>query len=696
MTGLIVALLIAAADGSQHLVPASEFRVSFQAIEQNCPPLHYHAKQNFEVTALDGTVIPDPDRFFCGYGLVGQVPVTTVATGVPNDADFDGIPELFDPDPNDPDANDDGIPDSDEDPDGDRLTTSFELGVSMTNPNEADSDGNGKSDALDYGLAQHERRYTHVWSIAGALVGSGLDAADMREVVGRTNDILLQANVRYVTTQFVTNVSDGNGDGTIAPEERLPLETMFNQWVTMNWSTGLYVGFGGTDYAPDFGNPAGYVRTPTPSLFVKAGFSFDGMAAAAAHETLHNFFAKHPKVGLSDDVPNNVMNRLNLVIPYVEANGIDDLFVPERQLARIGKKQVSNLFGRVTYVDDLAVTRRPYQLGTVSDAFDDGGGSYLDLDLAVAESEEGLDRVKIAWDYFGETPDAPVALKTALLFDLDDDATTGSTVDGFPGIDGIYEAWRLREDSGEPLKTATVKTDAFGFEREPWSDAFQLQIQYQFANDEGVPAGEGFALSLSKAALGFGARRIPIYIVSCDEDQVPRDTASLTFDLDAYMKDPTVDILGSGSFGSGGGSGGSGGSGGGGYTGASASSEPAEAELLAVTNGDMDGPPYAPGEDVAFAIRGLTPETAFELLVNGAVVLAAESGSTGSFDGAFAVPADLPAGNHFVTAVDAAGEFGGSVLIVPEPGGLALLAVLLGGLAGLPGARRARGRRKNR
>jgi hypothetical protein len=57
------------------LVPFSEFRFGFP---DACPAFHFHAAAGAQVTALDGTVIPDPDPPACGYGILGALPVRTV------------------------------------------------------------------------------------------------------------------------------------------------------------------------------------------------------------------------------------------------------------------------------------------------------------------------------------------------------------------------------------------------------------------------------------------------------------------------------------------------------------------------------------------------------------------------------------------------------------------------------------------
>lgn len=60
-----------------HQVPLSQFHT---AQGQECSgQKHYHAQTNFQVTALDGTVIPDPDWGGCGYGKVSDVRVDTAS-----------------------------------------------------------------------------------------------------------------------------------------------------------------------------------------------------------------------------------------------------------------------------------------------------------------------------------------------------------------------------------------------------------------------------------------------------------------------------------------------------------------------------------------------------------------------------------------------------------------------------------------
>jgi hypothetical protein len=116
--GMLVLLVLDPMGGS-HLVSALEF---IAALPDTCTDFHYHAANHSFVTALDGTVIFDPDPSACGYGIISSLSSHEVFdAGLATDSDFDGLPDIDENalglDPNDPDSDDDGTLDGDEDSD---------------------------------------------------------------------------------------------------------------------------------------------------------------------------------------------------------------------------------------------------------------------------------------------------------------------------------------------------------------------------------------------------------------------------------------------------------------------------------------------------------------------------------------------------------------------------------------------------
>lgn len=119
------------------LLPQRELRAVFLDHAGDLPPGRYRVEAAATLTDLAGNHLPAPLAFeFRVFAF--------------EDADGDGLPDELEPtlgyDPTRADSNGNGIPDGEEDLDGDGLTNSFELLRSLTDPLRADTDVNGIPD----------------------------------------------------------------------------------------------------------------------------------------------------------------------------------------------------------------------------------------------------------------------------------------------------------------------------------------------------------------------------------------------------------------------------------------------------------------------------------------------------------------------------------------------------------------------
>src|SRR6185436_4102816 len=114
------------------------------------PLFHFHANVGGQVTALDTTVIPDPLPASCGYGAIPPLRPWVVFISSTPDADFDGIPDSDEiTGSTDPDFDDDGIPDGNEDFDDDGVTRGEEYWYWNTSDLDPDSDDDGCDDGIE-------------------------------------------------------------------------------------------------------------------------------------------------------------------------------------------------------------------------------------------------------------------------------------------------------------------------------------------------------------------------------------------------------------------------------------------------------------------------------------------------------------------------------------------------------------------
>ena len=656
------------------LVSFSEFRFGFP---DTCPLLHFHSVHpDHVVTALDGTQIPDPNAPACGFGMIGQLRVWAVFDLAIPDADFDGIPDAREAelgtDPNQADSNGNGIPDGDEDKDADGLGNAVEIVQYQTDPTKNDTDGNGVIDSVDVTLASTAKSFTVVPLLVNLYQGSGATEQHFRDAVALMNQFYAKARIRFVLVGVRTGQTagdDGTGGGTAGDgrfnnpndEGQKVQEAGGNEVAALPGGKGMKVAVsatGGT-WTDDASPPPGWSRHRDPACVCEQRSSRERTAATIAHEFGHIFTLAHPTVGSAENTPGNIMTPSNggrdaFVDSTDPAKGFANLTITPAQVASIVSDGIPSLFGVQGKMNSPAV-KRPYQSGSAADAAGDetGGaaGSPLDLARISMASEEGEDEIHVLLELWGPFPDSG-AIDTAfgLLFDTDASAATGATQAGLAGVDREVRIHVVRESgSAAPAVQAQLLVpDVFGV-RTPIGGATLLPVTVRAGSNlvADLHVADALELRLRKEDLALTAPLVPMQVTSLTPGSslfpTVADTMPLAFDQQRYLTDPD----------------------------------------FVVTQEFAD-----PSASVPFSLAGLDPNAPFEVRFDDEVVATGMLDGSGSFLGTFPIPAAAANGFHFLTATDGTDAFAFSAINVPEASPSLAAAAAALALAGLRRARR--------
>lgn len=619
---------------SPELIDVAQFVIAKQ---DTCPDYHWHAANGASVTTLRGSVLPDPDPSSCGYGTAFSMKarVFDVLVAAP-DADFDGLPDGLDPAPDDADANDDGVPDGSADTDLDGLGDAYERLVSRTNPNQADSDGNGVVDEVDFVLARADSEFAIIPVIVNIYAGSGGTVPHLREAIAKANVVLARIRVQLVLSDAgPSEAGDGSAHGG------LPLDGRFTQDDALDAALGgiaeLITSPLGNGLKIIVAAPGLFYGATTPgaSLHRKPVILIEQRAtptltgSTIAHELIHAATLDHPEPGSPEDTPGNIMTPSNagrddFVNSGDPDKGLENVELTDAQWLSVELDGIARNFGFLGGRRSPARMAR-YEKGFGLDArADQAGGAAPHLDLLELQmnSDETLDDVHVLLGVAGELPasGAPGAVYR-LLFDTDASVASGSTIHGTAGIDLEVQLVIAAGANGRDL---LLRRFAYpGPTRSPLFPFAELRPVAVRADRVGFPdyvSGELFELRLKKSALAFGADQVPMRVIAQASDTGPVvDDFALVYDRVRWQQHPAL--------------------------------EPAR-EMV------------APGEALAFALTGLTPNSAFTVTLDGAVVLDATLDAAGAYGGSFVAPAVGSRPVRFLVAQDATGLLAGSSVLV--------------------------------
>ena len=630
--------------GTQHLVPASEFRLANPLIDLNCPPFHLHALNGTDVTALDGVVIPDPAPSVCGYGLVGLIPFGIYAPSALADADGDGIPDVLDSSVNDPDANDNGVIDGLEDPDGDGINTATELNLAFTDPNVMDSDGNGVDDRVQYWDERSAGEFTHVFTLSGAFNFAGITTAAMSGNVNLANGILKDSRFHLVANGANIDVTAGDdGDGALTADEREASRHYFGWDLDAAGRRGFYAGYA-FDVGSDIGSPDVTLHGMTPFSFMVP--KIDPMLSAAYLASSFGLAIgiELNATGAEDDLSTPFDLGLE---SYITSNGIGDVSYSVESIASVFELGLKYQLGRTTFVTGTTVTHRRDQWGKMNDDQGDATPGDMDIDAVSIQGEEGFPIKRVRFELLRDFPMTAFTSYLSLAWDIDDNTATGATVAGVFGIDleNIIEISRAIDNG--PLTTSHMQLDNSAFTRSLGLPPKYSVIEYigPFSTLP-MTATPGavieFDVDFSNIMVPMSVNMIPISAFTRDFEDLENNTFTDQMGFEFGVRDfetrPSLSY--SLAFG-----------------GEALLAAPSVAPAAAL-----------PDDVVDLVLARLTPLTDFELFVDNASVLSDTTDAAGDYAGTFVVPSGLAEGEYFLTALDQTGEYAGSVLVVPEAG----------------------------
>lgn len=628
-----------------------------------CPEFHWHAASGGVVTSRTGFTVPDPNPFGCGYGTFAELlPLLTVVPDTPlPDADGDGIPDVVDTNPNDADANGNGVMDSVEDGDNDGLTLAEELIIYMTSDGNADSDMDGIIDSVDVLLDSTAKDFTKIPFLVNNYMGSGATEAHAREAVELANTILKKAKMMLVLVDVRENQTggdDGSNGGTAQDGRFTDGRTGEGRKVSDFGDKEVAMLPGGKGMKVSMAQAGGGVAvgSTTPGLSYHRFPTFicenrtttELTAATLAHEIFHVMTLDHPTAGSPEDTPGNIMTPSNAgrdaFVNSPDADkGLENVTLTPGQIAQVRADGIPKKMG-VSGTMKSPARKLQYEFGSVSDVLGDqtaGQPDYLDITRVSLAGEADLEDLHLLLALGDSLPTSGlIDVRYSLLFDTDDNASTGSFVNGVPGIEREV-TMAIDGDAAAGLVVATFLVNYEDFSRTVLPAATVLPVTARAGSSvysEFVVA-DLLELRFEQDLLGFVAQDVPVVVQAMTQGSsqfgsVVRDSASMTYLRGLHATDPTLDV-------------------------------PIEWA--------------AAGASIPFTISGLGASLPFDLLIDDAIVLSDVLAADGSYSGTFPISAATPQGFYFLAAQDASGDFAFSAVNVPEPAGLGagLLALAL-------------------
>ncbi len=629
-----------------HLVVFSQFLLAFP---DECPSVHFHAASGGKVTALDGTEIADPLPAFCGF----FIPRFFLVDIIPNDMDFDGVPDALEvvlgTNKNNPDSDANGVLDGDEDFDNDGLSNHSEINIHGTDPKKPDSNNNGIPDSIEIFLETTAKDFTKIPVVINILKSSGASVDHAKEAVKKANVILKDAKIMLFLAKQpnVLTVNDGDdgsgggtaGDGKLTDAEFRKVQAAGGMEInTLPGGKGAKITFANPDngvYIPIPGTPGASIHR-VPTIVVEQRGTTDLTGGTIAHEFGHVFtLSGHPNAGDGDpnnDSAGNVMRpsssgRDDFINSDDADKGLENVGFSDKQKETIAMDMVAKNMGYQGTMQSVGHLRE-FQGGNVVDALGDqiGVEVYRDLNWISLSSEVGNDIIHGWITLYDMYPNSPVDISYSLLFDADDNTLTGIPVGSFSGIDKQAIIQVKGDLSTGPLTVNGYVIDWISGLDSPILNLRLVLFTLEAGEDvPGIPKQHQLEFDLIKSALGLTAADVPVGVTSQTSDTpfAPTifDEASLVFDTDLHLNFPTLTVD----------------------------------KEFAVS-----------GQTISYTIAGLTVFTPFDLLVDDTIVVSGTTDGSGGSGGSFAFPT-LPSDFYFLTAHDTTGAFAFNALEQPTP-----------------------------
>ncbi|MBI2844427.1 MAG: hypothetical protein HYX78_13605 [Armatimonadetes bacterium] len=487
---------------------------------------------------------------------------------------------------------------------------------------------------------------TQIPIIINIYKNAGISPADAKAAIEEASKIAAQAGYKLTVVKVNENATGGDADenGDIAPAEVEKVVKAGKDEIekTPN-KKGVKVSFTRTPLTGS--TTPGWTYHDKPVMVVKNRGSSEATGQTIAHELGHilTLGPRHKVDNRTDaDGVGHTPNRAgdsgngNIMAPSNRRNGTK---LTQDQIDEMKKKRFER--GKCASQWDRAygASKDKHQHGVRTDDLgDQAAGSPAHADITTA-TLNGINGDPVIWGQialggtFAES--STVNTRYVMVFNSDNDTSTGSIYGPFEGVEYALQIRALKFESGELMIFPANVTNLMDGEVVPLPEKPTVTNAEWLTDTEGLGGQTVYNyinFTLPKEMVG-----IPVGIETGDATEVPvgvlseevvsgivADESSLVFNLDQWLRDPTLETFG-------------------------------------------NGVP-TPGQPYPFAISGLQPNDIFNLYVDETLVKTGVLDETGGFGPRqFIFPSDLSNNHmHFLTAQDSTGEFAYNITC-PEP-----------------------------
>jgi len=418
--------------------------------------------------------------------------------------------------------------------------------------------------------------------------------------------------IRQLTKDQAKSMGDANNDGDADGAEYASIRQNGEKELDSKVAAGKgykFSYFTGTDE----GSPFTYHKRRVTFMHRRTPAGGE-VPASSGHELMHSLTlgAGHKldatHTASNGGHTNNAAFPDNWMVPYPDRTGTK--LTPD-QISEI-KKGARSLSPTVEASKSPAVTIQQ-QFGYASDLIGDASPAVGHLDLDRIELISDLDSPVIQLSIaLANRFDLAVNAAYVIALDADNNALTGATFDGTPGIEYVLEL--TVTGSGGIYSASGVARRLLDNLTRPLVSAPQIEPVEQLfgANIPAVHVADELVLTFAKSLVGLdttAATQIPIHVAS-RQGGFTADQADLVFDLLYWQKQP---------------------------------------ELTITSNCVPQS-----GQPMAISLVRMPASSAFDILVNDTTVGNATTGLDGSYSGSFLFPALPSTEVHFVSARDVA------------------------------------------
>jgi hypothetical protein len=360
--------------------------------------------------------------------------------------------------------------------------------------------------------------------IANVLKNVLTSASQIQDAVNGANNILAQAGICADASTLQVRQSPIDDDGHIDKDEYDALNLACAKELHDAFGGGRGVKIAVANLIENDSNINGDSFAGIPCVNLAAFQSADSLAIALAHELAHSW-GLGPPFYLGDDGSGHSNDPNNLMWPNTETGRTGSgLTETQKQIIRQGAKQHAKNTEHGSWTDDIGDVSR----------------SHIDLFMGSLFAETLAGDLEMVITVAGLHPSgSTVNSRFAMLFDTDNDPSTGGTFGSFGGVDKVVEvslAGRFPFRAPDGAMTVSVLDVASGTSTGLAAGTVdRLQRIIDTAVGVATLGSFDYADSIRQVVplplLGLSARRVPIGILATDLDSGEVDEASFVFEL---------------------------------------------------------------------------------------------------------------------------------------------------------------------